>query len=82
MIERPMTTHEFYFRLFSYRLDVLFAQRRYALEVQVLERLKVIYDGQVPQAIWEKQRRRVKSAQIRLGVRRSMLTVFLKDLRN
>ena len=82
MIERPMTTHEFYFRLFSYRLDVLFAQQRYRLEVQVLERLKVAYDGQVPQAIWEKQRRRVKRTQIQLAVRRSMLTVFLEDLRN
>jgi hypothetical protein len=82
MIEPPMTTHEFYFRVFSYRLDVYFAAQRHALEVQALEQLKVTYDGQVPQAIWEKQRRRVKRAQIQLAVRRSILTVFLQPLRN
>lgn len=82
MIQRPMTLHEFYFRLFSYRLDVTFAQQRYALEVQALEQLKITYDGQVPQVVWEKQRRRVKRAQMQVALRRSMLTVFLQDLRN
>ena len=78
----PMSPHEFSFRVFSYRLDIAFARQRRDLEVQSIEQLKAAYDGHVPQAIWEKQRRRIKSAQIRLGVRRSMLTVFLKDLRN
>jgi hypothetical protein len=82
MIELPMTTHEFYFRLFSYRLDVTFARQRYALEVQALDQLKVTYDGHVPQTIWEKQRRRVQRARMQLAVRRSILTVFLADLRN
>ena len=82
MMEPPMTTHEFYFRVFSYRLDVYFAAQRYALEVQALEQLKVTYGGQVPQTIWEKQQRRVKSAHLRLAVRRSILTAFLKPLRN
>jgi len=78
----PMTTHEFYFRVFLYRLDVTFALQHYALQVQALERLKGSYDGQVPQAIWEKQRRRVKRARMQLGLRHSMLMAFLEDLRN
>jgi hypothetical protein len=82
MIEPPMTTYEFCFRVFSYRLDVYFAAQRYALEVQALEQLKVAYDGHVPQVIWEKQRRRVQRARMQLAVRRSILTVFLADLRN
>lgn len=82
MIEPPMTTYEFSFRAFSYRLDVTFAQQRYALEVQALDQLKATYDGHVPQSIWEKQRRRVQRARMQLAVRRSILTVFLKDLRN
>jgi hypothetical protein len=81
-MERPMATHEFCFRVFSYRLDVTFAQQRYGLEVQALEQLKVAYDGQVPQAVWEKQRRRVKRTQMQLALRRSMLMAFLEDLRN
>jgi len=82
MIEPPMSIHEFYFRVFSYRLDVFFAAQRYRLEVEALAQLKATYGGHVPQALWEKQRRRVLHANLRLGVRRSMLTVFLQDLRN
>lgn len=81
-MEPPMTTHEFYFRVFSYRLDVYFAVQRYILEVQTLERLKVVYGGHVPQAVWEKQRRRIKRANLQLGLRRSILWTVLKDLRN
>ncbi|MCC7447122.1 MAG: hypothetical protein IT324_06885 [Anaerolineae bacterium] len=80
--EQPMNTHEFYGCLFLLRLDVYFAAQRYNLEVEALTQLKTSYGGQVPKALWEKQRSRVLRAQIRLGVRRSALTIFLKPLLN
>jgi hypothetical protein len=81
-LDHPMTTNEFYTRLFLYRLDVFFAAQRYAIEAQALRRLKADYNGHVPQELWEKQRRRVLRASLQLGVRRSTLTVFLKALLN
>ncbi len=78
----PMSSHEFSLRAFSYRLDVAFAQQRRDLEVQIMEQLKAAYEGHIPQALWEKQRRRVRHAQLRLGYYRAILFVFLKDTRN
>ncbi len=78
----PMTLHEFYLRVFSYRLDATLAQQHFTLEVQAMDQLKVTYAGHVPQAIWEKQRRRVQRARMQLALRRSMLIAFLEDLRN
>ncbi len=82
MIERPMSTHEFYAYVFAYRLDVQFARQRYDREKQALARLKTAYEGSVPQADWERQRRRVKAAYAWLAVRRAILHRFLEVLNN
>jgi hypothetical protein len=82
MTLRPMSTHEFYAYVFTYRLDIHFAKQRYDQEVQALERLKAAYDGRVPQVDWDRQRRRVKAAYSRLAVRRSILHTFLEVLNN
>jgi hypothetical protein len=82
MIDKPMTTEEFYRLVFVYRLEVRFARQRYDREAQALRQLKMTYGGRVPQAIWEKQRRRTLGAYTRLGVRRAMLHTLLEALNN
>ncbi len=82
MMWHPMSAHEFYAYVFTYRLDIYFAKQRYDQEVQTLERLKAAYDGRTPQADWDRQRRRVKAAYSRLAVRRAILHTFLEVLNN
>ncbi len=82
MIDRPLTTDQFYAQVFKYRLEVFFAQQRYDLEVQALRQLKANYRGRVPQALWQKQHRRTLGAHSRLALRRIMLHTLLEALNN
>ena len=77
-----MTTSEFSFRAFLYRLDIMFALQRYALEVQALQQLKKTYSGQIPLKIWHDHTRRVLRARIAIDIRRAALNEFLADTRN
>jgi hypothetical protein len=77
-----MTTREYYFRAFLYRLDVFFALQRYAVEVQALQQLKKTYSGQIPLKIWHEQTRRILRARVAIYIRRAALDEFLADLRN
>ncbi len=82
MINQSMTTEEFYRLVFAYRLEVRFARQRYEGEAVALRQLKLTYEGRVPHAILEKQRRRTLGAYSRLGVRRAMLRTLLEVLNN
>jgi hypothetical protein len=81
-MKHMMTTREYYFRVFLYRLDVFFALQRYAVEVQALQQLKKIYNGQIPLKIWREQKRRILRAHVVIYIRRTALDEFLDDTRN
>ena len=77
-----MTTSEFSFRVFLYRLDVFFALQRYAVEVQALQQLKKTYSGHIPLKIWHNQTKRILRARIAIDIRHAALNEFLADVRN
>lgn len=82
-MKHMMTTSEFSFRAFLYRLDVFFALQRYAVEVQALQMLKKAYSGQqIPLKIWHDHTKRVLRARIAIDIRRTALNEFLADVRN
>ena len=81
-MKHMMTTSEYHFRAFLYRLDVFFALQRYAVEVQALHEIKKTYSGQIPLKIWHDHTRRVLRARIAIDIRRAALNEFLADTRN
>ena len=77
-----MTTREYCFRAFLYRLEIFFALQRYAVEVQALQQLKKTYSGQIPLQLWHEQKGRILRARIAIYTRRIAMDDFLADRRN
>ena len=81
-MKRLMTSSDFSFRAFAYRLDLFFALQHYAIENQRMRQLRKTYNGNVPLPFWHSQRRRIMRAQINIIMRRNILEDFLKVLNN